>query len=138
MGDRAGVDTAFADAAHVTRVELVNNRIVVNSMEPRNAIGDYDRNDDKMVLYTSSQGVHGLKRQLDANIFKVPDAKVRVVTRDVGGGFGMKIFLYPEQPLVVWAAKKVGRPVQRTGGRAGGFGREGCCEGKSVSAGVSL
>src|SRR3546814_11222927 len=74
-----------------------------------------------MVLYMSSQGVHGLKRQLAANIVKVPDAKVRVVTRDVGGGFGMKIFLYPEQPLVMWAAKKVGRPVKWTGDRAEAF-----------------
>src|SRR3546814_3423275 len=115
MGDRPGVDTAFADAAHVTRVELVNNRIVVNSMEPRNAIGDYDRNDDKMVLYTSSQGVHGLKRQLAANIFKVPDSRVRVVTRDVGGCFGMNTFLSPANPLEMLAANQIGSPVRVTG-----------------------
>jgi len=121
MGDRPAVESAFSKAAHVTKVDLVNNRIVVNSMEPRNAIGDYDRNDDKMVLYTSSQGVHGLQRQLASNIFKVPNAKIRVVTRDVGGGFGMKIFLYPEQPLVMWAARKIGRPVKWTGDRAEAF-----------------
>ena len=121
IGDRAAVDAAFARAAHVTRLEFVNNRIVVNSMEPRVAIGDYDKNDDKYVLYTSSQGVHGLQRQLAGNIFKVPNHKVRVVTRDVGGGFGMKIFLYPEQALVVWAAKKVGRPVKWTGDRSEAF-----------------
>ena len=121
IGDRAAVDAAFARAAHVTRLEFVNNRVVVNSMEPRVAIGDYDKNDDKYVLYTSSQGVHGLQRQLAGNIFKVPNHKVRVVTRDVGGGFGMKIFLYPEQALVVWAAKKVGRPVKWTGDRSEAF-----------------
>ena len=120
-GDRAAVDAAFGRAAHVTRVDLINNRIVVNSMEPRVAIGDYDRNDDKYVLYTSSQGVHGLQRQLASNIFKVPNHRVRVVTRDVGGGFGMKIFLYPEQALVPWAAKKIGRPVKWVGDRSEAF-----------------
>src|SRR3546814_18435924 len=91
-------------------------------MEPRNAIGDYDRNDDKMVLYTSSQGVHGLKRQLAANIFKVPDAKVRVVTREARGGFGMKLLPYPGQPPVLVAAQKVGDRTSAVSGRGVGAG----------------
>lgn len=120
-GDRKAVDAAFEKAHHVTRVDLVNNRVVVNSMEPRVAIGDYDDSDGKYTLYTSSQGVHNLQRQLAQAILKVPTQRVRVVTRDVGGGFGMKIFMYPEYALVVWAAKKVGRPVKWTEGRSEAF-----------------
>ncbi len=110
MGDRAAVDDAIAKAAHVVDLTLINNRIIVNSMEPRNAIGAFE--DGRYVLYTTSQGPHNLKNQLAENIFNVDPAQVRVVTPDVGGGFGMKIFLYPEQPLVCFAAKELGRPVK--------------------------
>lgn len=103
---------AFAKAHKTVSVEVVNNRLVVNSMEPRGAIGDFQKGDGRYVLHTSSQGPHLIRSQLAGAIFKVPDHRVRVVTQDVGGGFGMKIFLYPEHVLVTWAAKKVGRPVK--------------------------
>ncbi|BBK36068.1 carbon monoxide dehydrogenase [Allostella sp. ATCC 35155] len=112
QGDAEGVDAAFAKAHKTVSVELVNNRLVVNSMEPRGAIGDYQKGDGRFVLHTSSQGPHLIRSQLAGTILKVPEHRVRVVTQDVGGGFGMKIFLYPEHVLVTWAAKKVGRPVK--------------------------
>ncbi|BBK30568.1 carbon-monoxide dehydrogenase large subunit [Stella humosa] len=112
QGDEEGVAQAFAKAHKTVSVEVVNNRLVVNSMEPRGAIGDFQKGDGRYVLHTSSQGPHLIRSQLAGAIFKVPDHRVRVVTQDVGGGFGMKIFLYPEHVLVTWAAKKVGRPVK--------------------------
>ncbi len=112
QGDEKGVREAFAKAHKTVSVELVNNRLVVNSMEPRGAIGDFQRGDGRYILHTSSQGPHLIRSQLAGHIFNVPEHRVRVVTQDVGGGFGMKIFLYPEHVLVTWAAKKVGRPVK--------------------------
>ncbi|MBP5855957.1 xanthine dehydrogenase family protein molybdopterin-binding subunit [Marivibrio halodurans] len=120
LGDEAAADAALAEAAHVVELKLVNNRLIVNSMEGRVAIGAYA--DGKYTLHTGTQGVHGLRRQLAKTIFDVPSEQVRVVTPDVGGGFGMKIFLYPEQPLVMLAAKRIGRPVKWTAERsADGF-----------------
>lgn len=109
MGDKARVDEAFKNAAHRVKLELINNRLIPTSMEPRNAIGDWV--DGRYHLYTSSQGPHGLKNQLGNQIFNTDPDQFRVVTRDVGGGFGMKIFLYNEQPLVCFAARKLERPV---------------------------
>lgn len=120
LGDETATDAALREAAHIVRLKLVNNRLVVNSMEGRVALGDF--RDGKFTLYTPTQGVHGLRRQLAKMIFHVPEDQVRVVTRDVGGGFGMKIFLYPEQPLVMLAAQRLGRPVKWTAERsADGF-----------------
>ncbi|MGE0723592.1 MAG: xanthine dehydrogenase family protein molybdopterin-binding subunit [Alphaproteobacteria bacterium] len=112
QGDESAVSAAFAKAHRTVSIDLVNNRLVVNSMEPRGAIGDYQKGDGRYVLHTSSQGPHLIRSQLAGTIFKVPEHQVRVVTQDVGGGFGMKIFLYPEHVLVTWAAQKVGRPVK--------------------------
>lgn len=120
-GQQDETEAAFAKASHVTTLELVNNRIVVNSMEPRAAIADYDAANDKSTLYTSSQGTHGIRNTIADNILKIDKEKLRVVTGDVGGGFGMKIFTHPEQPLTVWAAKKVNRPVRWTADRSEGF-----------------
>lgn len=121
LGDEDAVDTAIREAAHVVRLKLVNNRLVVNSMEGRVAIGDYDA-DGRYSLYTPTQGVHSLRRQLAKMIFHVPEEQIRVVTKDVGGGFGMKIFLYPEHALVLLAAQTLGRPVKWTAERsADGF-----------------
>lgn len=116
MGDEAKTAKAFDNAVHKVTLELINNRIVVNPMEPRAALGAYE--DGRYVLYTPSQGPHSLRRQLARNIFKVSDDQVRVITGDVGGGFGMKIFLYPEQPMVLFAAKAIGRPVKWTAERS--------------------
>lgn len=119
-GNKRKTDAAFAKAKRVVRLELVNNRIVPNSMEPRGAIGDYDAREDKLTLYVSSQGSHIL-RTVFATLLGIPESKLRVVTPDVGGGFGMKIFAYPEHGLVLWAAKRLKRPVKWTSERGEAF-----------------
>jgi carbon-monoxide dehydrogenase large subunit len=120
--DFAATDAAFAKAAHVTRLEIVNNRLVCNSMEPRNAIGDWDAAAGRPVLYTGTQGSHFVRDPLAEAVLKVPKEKLRVITPpNVGGGFGMKAFVYPEQVLVVWAAEKLKRPVRWQADRSEGF-----------------
>jgi carbon-monoxide dehydrogenase large subunit len=110
--DIAAVERAMAGARHRIGLELANNRIIVNSMEPRGAIGEYDPGEESYTLWSSTQGSHFLRNLLAQNVFGVPENRIRVITRDVGGGFGMKLFLYPEHILVLWAAKKLGRPVK--------------------------
>src|ERR1700720_4260038 len=120
--DFAATEAAFARAAHVTTLEMINNRVVVNSLEPRNAIGDYDAAAGRPVLYTATQGSHFVRDPLAENVLKVPKEKLRVVTpTNVGGAFGMKAFIYPEQALVVWAAGKLKRPVKWQSDRSEGF-----------------
>jgi carbon-monoxide dehydrogenase large subunit len=120
--DFAATDAAFAKAAHVTTLEIVNNRLVCNSMEPRNAIGDWDAATSRPVLYTGTQGSHFVRDPLAEAVLKVPKEKLRVITPpNVGGGFGMKAFVYPEQVLVVWAAEKLKRPVRWQSDRSEGF-----------------
>jgi aerobic carbon-monoxide dehydrogenase large subunit len=121
VGDRAAVEGAVVRARHRISLELVNNRIVVNSMEPRGAIGEHNPGEDSYTLWSSTQGSHFLRNLLADSVFKIPENRIRVVTRDVGGGFGMKLFLYPEHILVLWAAKKVGRPVKWVPERADAF-----------------
>jgi carbon-monoxide dehydrogenase large subunit len=120
--DFAATDTAFAKAAHVTTLEMINNRVVVNSMEARNAIGDWDAATGRPVLYTGTQGSHFVRDPLAEAVLKIPKEKLRVITPpNVGGGFGMKAFVYPEQVLVVWAAGKLKRPVRWQSDRSEGF-----------------
>jgi carbon-monoxide dehydrogenase large subunit len=115
-------DEAFANAAHVTTLEMINNRVVANSMEARNAIGDWDAAGGRPVLYTGTQGSHFVRDPLAEAVLKIPKEKLRVVTPpNVGGGFGMKAFVYPEQVLVVWAAGKLKRPVRWQSDRSEGF-----------------
>src|SRR6516225_3722214 len=121
VGNIAAVQQAMAGAHHRISLLLVNNRIVVNSMEPRGAIGEYERGGESYTLWSSTQGSHFLRSLLADSVFKIPENRIRVVTRDVGGGFGMKLFLYPEHILVLWAAKKVGRPVKWVPERADAF-----------------
>ena len=121
LGDRAAVEGAMVRARHRISLELVNNRVVVNSMEPRGAIGEYEPGEESYTLWSSTQGSHFLRNLLADSVFKIPENRIRVVTRDVGGGFGMKLFLYPEHILVLWAAKKVGRPVKWVPERADAF-----------------
>ena len=121
MGDKAATDAAFAKAERISSLDIVNNRVVVNSMEPRGAIGVYDPAEDRYTLYTSTQGSHTIRGLLCGEVFNLPQEKMRVITPDVGGGFGMKIFLYAEQILVVWASKKIGRPVRWAGDRSESF-----------------
>jgi carbon-monoxide dehydrogenase large subunit len=110
--NRAAVDAAFKAAPHVTTLELVNNRLVPNAMEPRASIGDYDPGTGDYKLYTTSQNPHVARLVLSAFIGIAPEHKLRVIAPDVGGGFGSKIFIYAEETVCVWAAKKVGRPVK--------------------------
>jgi aerobic carbon-monoxide dehydrogenase large subunit len=121
LGDAAAVERALATARHRITLELVNNRVVVNAMEPRGAIGEYDPGDDTFTLRSASQGSHFLRGLLAESVFKIPENRIRVVTGDVGGGFGMKFFLYPEHILVLWAAKRIGRPVKWTAERSDAF-----------------
>ena len=121
MGNVGDVDGAFARADHVTRLELFNNRLNAMTMEPRGCIGDYDAGSGRFTLYTSTQNVHGVRHQLSHQILHVPEGRIRVVARDVGGGFGMKGLVYPEEAVVVWAARRVGRPVKWIATRSEAF-----------------
>src|SRR6266851_482189 len=112
MGNAQAVAPAFAQAAHVTKMSLFNNRLSAVTMEPRGAIADYDPGTNRHTLYTSTQNVHGLRQGLSHQILHVPESRIRVVARDVGGGFGMKGQIYPEEAVIVWAARRVGRPVK--------------------------
>jgi carbon-monoxide dehydrogenase large subunit len=111
-GDKPAVDAAFAAAAHVVEIELVNNRLVVAPIEPRAAIGTYDAAADRFDLLLTGQGVHSLRQQLADAVFHMPPDRITVRAPDVGGGFGVKNFLYPEWVLVLWAARRLGRPVK--------------------------
>jgi aerobic carbon-monoxide dehydrogenase large subunit len=119
-GDAAKVAEAFAKAKHITRLETSNQRMVVNAMEPRAAIGEYDAATHKWTLYSSSQGVHGMKTSL-MDILNAPADKVRVVTGQVGGSFGMKASVYPEYVCILHGARQLGRPVKWTDERSGSF-----------------
>jgi len=120
-GDKAATGAAFAKAARVVCVDLVNNRLSPNPMEPRAAIGEWDDIASRYVLYASTQGGHGMRRTLTSGPFPGHETDMRVVTPDVGGGFGMKIFVFPEQVVALWAARKLGRPVKWTSERAEGL-----------------
>jgi aerobic carbon-monoxide dehydrogenase large subunit len=112
MGDRAGTDAAFARADKVVKLQIVNQRLVVNSMEPRGAIAEYDAKGDRSTLWVSSQGVSVIRPVLAEMVLKIGLAKLRLRTGDVGGGFGMKIFVHPEYPLAVWASRALKRTVK--------------------------
>jgi len=121
MGDEAAVEAAFARAHHVTGLDIVNNRLVSNPMEPRAAIGEYDRATGDYTLYTTSQDPHVIRLLIASAVLPVAEHKFRVVAPDVGGGFGTKGSLYAEQALVTWAAGKLGSPVKWTAERNEGF-----------------
>ena len=118
--DKEATDKAFAAAAHVTKLRVVNNRVVVNSMEPRACVATYDAADDRSYLYTPTQGPHVIRGQLADAILKLDD-KIAVRTGQVGGGFGMKVFVHPEQPLTVWASRRLKRTVRWTSDRSEAF-----------------
>jgi carbon-monoxide dehydrogenase large subunit len=121
-GDEQATEAAFAKADRIVTLELINNRVVANSMEPRGSIGHYNPADDTWTLYNSSQGAHSNKDMLLSTYLKGVDPdKVRVLCPDVGGGFGMKIFLYPESVAVLWASKRLGRPVKWVNDRSDSF-----------------
>ncbi len=124
-GDRPATEAAFARAAHVVRLRLPINRLVVAAIEPRGAIGEYDAALDSYTVWTPTQGGSPIQVALATSGLKVPASSVRVITPHVGGGFGIKSFLYPEQVLVAWAAKRLGRPVKWYGERTDGFASDG-------------
>lgn len=118
---KAEVDAAIAASHHVTRLDLVNQRLAPNAIEPRSAIGHYDDSKDKYTLYTTSQNPHLTRLLMCAFVLGIPEHKVQVVAPDVGGGFGSKIFHYIEEALVIWASKQIGRPIKWTSDRSEAF-----------------
>ncbi|HET7096278.1 MAG TPA: xanthine dehydrogenase family protein molybdopterin-binding subunit [Casimicrobiaceae bacterium] len=121
LGDKAAVDAAFAKAAHVTKIDIVNNRLVPNAIEPRAAVASYNRAEDAYTLYTTSQNPHVERLLMTAFVLGLPEHKVRVIAPDVGGGFGSKIYLYAEETAMVWAAKRIGRPIKWVAERSESF-----------------
>ena len=121
IGDKAAVDTAFEGAAHVTKLEFVNNRTIPNAIEPRAAIGEYDAGSENLTLYTTSQNPHVARLVMSAFLGIAPEHKFRVVAPDVGGGFGSKIFIYAEETVCIWAARRIRRPVKWTAARSESF-----------------
>ncbi|MEM7102164.1 MAG: xanthine dehydrogenase family protein molybdopterin-binding subunit [Bacteroidota bacterium] len=118
---KAEVDAAIEASHHVTTLEFVNQRLVANAIEPRCAIGDYDPSTEKYTLYTSTQNPHLIRLLMCAFVLGIPEHKVRVVSYDVGGGFGSKIFHYAEEALMTWCAKQLERPVKWTAERSESF-----------------
>jgi carbon-monoxide dehydrogenase large subunit len=120
-GDAAKVAAAFADAAHVTRLDIVNTRVAVVAMEPRAALASYDKASERYTIQVPTQGVAGNRNTLAKNLLKVPNEKVRLLTANVGGSFGMKNINYPEYICILHAAKALGRPVKWTDERSTSF-----------------
>ena len=121
IGDKAVVDAAFARAARTVKLDLTNNRLVPNAMEPRAAIGDYDAMSGDHTLYTTSQNPHVIRLLMGAFVLHIPEHRLRVVAPDVGGGFGSKIYHYAEEAIVTWAAGTLKRPVKWTADRTEAF-----------------
>src|SRR4029453_3524911 len=121
LGDEAAVKAAFANAANVVSLDLTNNRLAPNAMEPRAAIADYDTAEEHFTLYTTSQNPHVARLVLSAFYNIAPEHKLRVIARDVGGGFGSKIYIYPEEIVCLWASKRSGVPVKWVADRTESF-----------------
>jgi carbon-monoxide dehydrogenase large subunit len=121
IGDSAAADAAIASAAHVTEIEILNNRLSPNPMEPRATLGIYDTAEDHFTCYTTSQNPHVARLVMSAFYNVAPEHKLRVIAPDVGGGFGSKIYIYPEEVVCLWASKKTGVPVKWTSDRTEAF-----------------
>jgi carbon-monoxide dehydrogenase large subunit len=121
IGDKDATEAAFAAAHKVARLELVNNRLIPNAMEPRAAVGEYDPMSGEYTLYTTSQNPHVIRLLMGAFVLHIPEHKLRIVAPDVGGGFGSKIYHYAEEAIVTWASAKVKRPVKWTAERTESF-----------------
>ena len=121
IGDKAATDAAFANAAHVTKLDIVNNRLVPNAMEPRAALGHYDAAEEHYTCWTTSQNPHVARLVMSAFYNVAPEHKLRVIAPDVGGGFGSKIYIYPEEIVCLWASKRTGVPVKWTSDRTEAF-----------------
>jgi aerobic carbon-monoxide dehydrogenase large subunit len=121
IGVKEDADAVFEKAAHVTTLELVNNRLVANPLEPRAALAEYDAAGDHYTLYTTSQNPHVIRLLMGAFVLSIPEHKLRIVAPDVGGGFGTKIYHYAEEAILTWASKKVRRPIKWTADRSDSF-----------------
>ena len=121
LGDAKAVEAAFNSAKHVTKLDIVNNRLVPNAIEPRAAIGDYDSGTGTFTLWNTTQNPHVARLVIAAFVGMAPEHKLRVIAPDVGGGFGSKIFIYPEEVVALWASKRVGRPVKWVADRSEAF-----------------
>jgi carbon-monoxide dehydrogenase large subunit len=121
LGDPSAVEAAFAKATRIVKLDLTNNRLVPNAMEPRAAIGEFNRATGEYTLYTTSQNPHVIRLLMGAFVLHIPEARLRVVAPDVGGGFGSKIYHYAEEAIVTWAAGKVRRPIKWTAERSESF-----------------
>ena len=121
LGDAAKTADAFAAARHVVSLEFANNRLIPNAIEPRAAVASYDPVEEAFTLYTTSQNPHLERLVLSAFVGLAPEHKLRVISPDVGGGFGSKIFVYPEETAAAWAARRIGRPVKWTADRSEAF-----------------
>ncbi|MDX2155714.1 MAG: xanthine dehydrogenase family protein molybdopterin-binding subunit [Hyphomicrobiaceae bacterium] len=121
LGDRAAVDRAFTAAHHVTRIELEMPRVAVNAMEPRAALGDYSVHDARYTLYSGNQMPHDMRHWLASAVLKVPESQVRIISPDMGGSFGLRATVFPEIPLVLWAARQLRRPVKWVNERSDGI-----------------
>jgi carbon-monoxide dehydrogenase large subunit len=121
LGDAGAVAQAFKAAKHITSIDLINNRLVPNAMEPRAAIGEYDAGGGSFTLWNTTQNPHVARLVISAFVGMAPEHKLRVIAGDVGGGFGSKIFIYPEEVVCLWASKKVGRPVKWVAERSESF-----------------
>jgi carbon-monoxide dehydrogenase large subunit len=117
VGDAEAVRRAFAAAHHVSEIRLVNNRLAPAPIEPRAVVGDYDAAADRYTLWSPTQNPHLIRMWLAENSLRVPEHKIRVISPDVGGGFGQKIYHYPEEPIVLWASRRISRPVRWVGTR---------------------
>src|SRR5262245_2513238 len=121
LGNSRAVDAAFASAKHVTHLDIVNNRLIANAIEPRVALAEYDAGTDQLTLWNTTQNPHVSRLVIAAFVGVAPEHKLRVIAPDVGGGFGSKIFIYPEEVVCLWAARKIARPVKWTADRSESF-----------------
>ena len=121
LGDLAAVEATFAKATRIVKLDLTNNRLVPNAMEPRAAIGEFNRATGEYTLYTTSQNPHVIRLLMGAFVLHIPESRLRVIAPDVGGGFGSKIYHYAEEAITTWAAGKVHRPVKWTAERSESF-----------------
>jgi carbon-monoxide dehydrogenase large subunit len=120
-GDKARTDAAFAQAAHVTTLDIVNQRLIPNAIEPRAVNASYSKYDDSYTVYVANQNPHVERLLMAAFVLSLPETKLRIIAPDVGGGFGSKIFLYAEDVALTWASKKTGRPIKWTAERSEAF-----------------
>ena len=138
LGDQAAVEDAFAKAANVVELEFTVTRVSANTMEPRAAIGFYDPSDERYTLYAGMQSPHRVRGELAANVLRIPEARLRIISPDMGGGFGMRGSPFAEHALVLWAARRVGRPVRWVATRSESLATDYHARDNVTSAGLAL